>query len=181
MVPCPRAATLPKWPEARATIASMERLWAPWRGEYVAGTAGSGGCFLCDAVSGAGGSLVVARDQATVTLLNRYPYNTGHLMVAPVDHVADLLEAGDERAGQLIAAARRAMRALQEAMGPDGFNVGVNHGAAAGASIEHLHMHVVPRWSGDTNYMPVVGGTKVLPELLDDTAARLRAAFSGLG
>jgi ATP adenylyltransferase len=76
--------------------------------------------------------------------------------------------------------ARRAMRALQAAMAPDGFNVGVNHGAAAGASVEHVHVHVVPRWAGDTNYMPVVGGTKVLPELLEETAVRVRAAFVGL-
>lgn len=137
-------------------------------------------CFLCTSAVGDVAGLVVFRDIATVTMLNRYPYNSGHLMVAPVDHVPDLLAAGDERAAQLMVAARRAMRALRAAMSPDGFNVGLNHGAPAGASVEHVHLHVVPRWSGDTNYMPVVGGTKVLPELLEDTAPRLRAAFAGL-
>jgi ATP adenylyltransferase len=144
-----------------------------------AGTHGS--CFLCAAASGEDEDLVVAGDGATVTLLNRYPYNTGHLMVATRGHVPDLLAAGDEEAAALMVAARRAMRALAAAMGPDGFNVGVNHGSAAGASVEHLHLHVVPRWGGDTNYMPVIGATKVLPELIGDTAVRLRAAFAALG
>jgi ATP adenylyltransferase len=158
----------------------MERLWAPWRGSYVTNAGAQGGCFLCAAARGEDDSLVVARDQATVTLLNRYPYNPGHLMVAPIAHVSDLLAAGDDGAAALMVAVRRSMRALQAAMGPDGFNVGLNHGAPAGASVEHLHVHVVPRWAGDTNFMPVVGGTKVLPELLEQTAVRVRAAFSAL-
>ncbi len=138
------------------------------------------GCFLCAAAAGQDDQLVVAHDATTVTMLNRYPYNTGHLMVAPMDHVPDLLAAGDGGAAALMVAARRAMRALQDAMNPEGFNVGVNHGSAAGASIEHVHLHVVPRWGGDTNYMPVIGRTKVLPELLEQTAARLRRAFAAL-
>ena len=139
------------------------------------------GAFSALAASGGGDeALVVGGDGATVTILNRYPYNTGHLMVAPRQHVPDLLAAGDGGAAALMVAARRAMRALQLAMSPDGFNVGVNHGQAAGASVEHVHLHVVPRWSGDTNYMPVIGDTKVLPELVEDTAARLRAAFAAL-
>ncbi len=137
-------------------------------------------CFLCAAAAADDDQLVVARDRATVTILNRYPYNTGHVLVAPVEHVPDLLVAGDERAAALMVSARLAMRALQLALSPDGFNVGLNHGGAAGASVEHVHVHVVPRWSGDTNYMPVVGGTKVLPELLEETARRLRAAFVSL-
>ncbi len=137
------------------------------------------GCFLCAAASATDDNeLLVGHDAATVTLLNRYPYNTGHLMVAPRLHVPDLLAAGDDGAAALMVAARRAMRALQLAMSPDGFNVGVNHGRAAGASVEHVHLHVVPRWSGDTNYMPVIGGTKVLPELLTETASRLRRALA---
>ena len=138
------------------------------------------GCFLCACAAGQDDQLVVARDATTVTMLNRYPYNTGHLMVAPLEHVPDLLAAGDDAAAGLMVAARRAMRALQDAMDPDGFNVGINHGSAAGASIEHVHLHVVPRWGGDTNYMPVIGRTKVLPELLGETAARLRTAFAAL-
>ncbi|HWF58684.1 MAG TPA: HIT domain-containing protein [Candidatus Dormibacteraeota bacterium] len=143
--------------------------------------AGSGdGCFLCAAASGEEDALVVSRDGSTVTLLNRFPYNPGHVMVATAEHVNDLLSAGDERAAALMVSARRAMRALEAALQPDGFNVGINHGRAGGASVDHLHLHVVPRWGGDTNYMPVVGNTKVLPELLEDTAAKLRAAFSEL-
>lgn len=137
-------------------------------------------CFICAAALGATHELVVARDDLTVTLLNRYPYNTGHVMVAPKAHVADLLEAGDEGAAAVMIAARKAMRALQVAMRPEGFNLGVNHGPAAGASVTHVHLHVVPRWEGDTNFMPVVGDTKVLPEMLEQSAARIRAAFGEL-
>jgi ATP adenylyltransferase len=139
------------------------------------------GCFLCAAAAGSDAELVVATDASTVTLLNRYPYNSGHVLVAPRLHVADVLAAGDEGAAALMVAARRALRALGQAMRPDGFNVGVNQGAAAGASVEHVHLHVVPRWTGDTNYMPVVGATKVLPELIEETARRLRTAFAALG
>jgi ATP adenylyltransferase len=163
-------------------MAAVERLWSPWRGEYVTSAgAGDGGCFLCAASSGEDDTLVVARDEATVTLLNRFPYNPGHLMVSPREHVPDLIAAGDTTAATVMVAARRAMRALSSALHPEGFNVGVNHGAAAGASVDHLHVHVVPRWGGDTNFMPVVGETKVLPELLEQSAAKLRAAFTELG
>jgi ATP adenylyltransferase len=135
-------------------------------------------CFFCAAARGEDVQLVVASDATTVTLLNRYPYNPGHLMVAPRAHISDLLAAGDDTAAALMLAARRAMRAVVSAIGPDGFNVGVNHGSAAGASVEHVHLHVVPRWGGDTNFMPVVGRTKVLPELLEETAGRLRTGFA---
>ena len=146
----------------------------------MSGAATSGGCFLCAAAATGHDELVVAADGATVTLLNRYPYNTGHLLVAPRAHLPDLVALGDDGAATLMVAARRAVRALQSAMSPDGFNVGINHGSAAGASVEHVHLHVVPRWHGDTNYMPVVGATKVLPELLEETATRLRTAFAGV-
>jgi len=139
-----------------------------------------GGCFLCAAAGGGTTSLLVSGDGATVTVLNRFPYNTGHLMVAPRSHVADLLAAGDEVAAALMVAARRAMMALAAALHPDGYNVGVNHGGAAGASVDHLHLHVVPRWGGDTNFMPVVAETKVLPETLEATATKLRTAYEGL-
>lgn len=158
----------------------MDRLWAPWRSSYVSAPGSPGGCFFCAAAGGAETALTVARDDATVTLLNRYPYNPGHVMVAPHGHVADLIAAGDAVAGAIMVAGRRALRALTAALGADAFNVGVNHGDAAGASIDHLHLHVVPRWAGDTNFMPVVGDTKVVPEQLEDTAERLRAAYEAL-
>jgi ATP adenylyltransferase len=158
----------------------MERLWAPWRGGYVSSAGSGDACFLCAAAGGGGDDLVVARDATTITLLNLFPYNTGHLLVAPAEHIHDLLAAGDDGAAALMVATRRAMRALDLALAPEGFNVGVNQGVSAGASVEHVHLHVVPRWRGDTNYMPVIGGTKVLPELLEETASRVRAAFDAL-
>jgi ATP adenylyltransferase len=158
----------------------MERLWAPWRGGYVSSAGSGDACFLCAAAGGGGDDLVVARDATTITLLNLFPYNTGHLLVAPAEHIHDLLAAGDDGAAAVMVAARRAMRALDLALAPEGFNVGVNQGVSAGASVEHVHLHVVPRWRGDTNYMPVIGGTKVLPELLEETASRVRAAFDAL-
>jgi ATP adenylyltransferase len=159
----------------------MERLWAPWRGSYVTGAGAADGCFLCAAASGEDDVLVVARDDHTVSVLNRFPYNPGHLMVAPRQHAPDLIAAGDASAAALMVGARQAMRALSAALHPDGFNVGVNHGGAAGASVEHVHVHVVPRWGGDTNFMPVLAETKVLPETLEESAAKLRAAFAALG
>ena len=138
-----------------------------------------GGCFLCEAAEG-GSALTVDLGATTVTLLNRYPYNPGHVMVAPLRHVPDLIAGGDELAADIMVAARRAMRAIDAAVRPDGYNVGVNHGPAAGASVEHVHLHVVPRWNGDTNFMPVVGATKVLPEDLETTAVKLRRAFGEL-
>ena len=161
-------------------MVAMERLWAPWRAGYVT-SAGSGeGCFLCSAAAGVAEDLVVAGDATTITLLNRFPYNTGHVLVAPIAHVGDLFVAGDDVAAAMMIAARRAMRALELALAPDGFNVGLNQGASAGASVEHVHLHVVPRWGGDTNYMPVIGATKVLPELLEQTATSVRAAYKAL-
>lgn len=158
----------------------MDLLWSPWRGEYVVAAGSPSGCFFCAAASGEGTELLVAEDAATITLLNRFPYNPGHVMVAPRAHLADLLAAGDDGAAALMVGARRAMRAIGDAMRPDGFNLGVNHGSVAGASVEHVHMHVVPRWAGDTNFMPVVGATKVLPETLEQSAAKLRAAYAAL-
>ncbi len=158
----------------------MERLWSPWRGAYVTNAGSKGGCFFCAAAGGEETQLLVAQDAATVTLLNRFPYNPGHVMVAPRAHVPDLLDAGDADAAAMMVAARRAMSALQSAMRANGFNLGVNQGAVAGASVDHVHLHVVPRWSGDTNFMPVVGETKVLPESLEQSAEKLRAAYAEL-
>ena len=142
------------------------------------------GCFLCAAASAAvldPGSLVVERTERTLTLLNRFPYSSGHLMVAPRRHAADLRDLSAEEGAALFAAAQRALEAIAETMEPGGFNVGFNLGAAAGASIDHLHMHVVPRWGSDTNFMPVLADVKVLPEHLDVTAQRLREALSAPG
>jgi ATP adenylyltransferase len=116
-----------------------------------------------------------------VTLLNRFPYSSGHVMVAPRRHAADLRDLAPEESLAVLAATQRALDAISAAMQPGGFNVGLNLGAAAGASVEHLHLHVVPRWESDTNFMPVLADVKVLPEHLVATAQRLREALAAQG
>jgi len=139
-------------------------------------------CFLCGAAKEEASehSLVVDRGPLTFTLLNRYPYSSGHVMVVPVRHAPDLVSLTPDEGAAVFAATQRAIRALTDAMHPGGFNIGINQGAAAGASVEHIHMHVVPRWGGDTNFMPVLADVKVLPEHLESTAVTLRAAFERL-
>jgi ATP adenylyltransferase len=152
---------------------------------YVSGVpAGTGEpCFLCAAARGEGGdeSLVVDRGELAFLLMNRFPYTSGHLMAVPVRHVPGVLELTPDEAAAIFVATQRAIRALTDAMHPDGFNLGINQGSAAGASAEHVHVHVVPRWAGDTNFMPVLGDVKVLPQNLEATAATLRDAFARLG
>jgi len=146
------------------------------------GTAGSEAqdCFLCSAAADDSSGLTVERYALTVSLLNRFPYSSGHVMVAPRRHVPDITALTADEGSALFGAAQRAVRAIGGALNPDGFNLGINHGRAAGASVEHVHLHVVPRWSGDTNFMPVLADTKVLPEHLESTARTLRAAFEAL-
>jgi ATP adenylyltransferase len=160
----------------------VERLWSPWRMEYIRSAVAeeSDGCFFCEALAKEDDEamLVLARGEQAFVILNAYPYNPGHLMVATNRHVGELEELTPEEladAGELL---QRSIRALRESSNPDGFNVGMNLGRVAGAGIPgHLHWHVVPRWNGDTNFMPVVGETKVLPELLSETYARLKPLF----
>lgn len=137
-------------------------------------------CFLCAAGEATDPTpwLVVERTEATLTLMNRFPYTSGHVMVAPRRHTADLGDLSLEEGAQIVAATQRALRAIGAVMRPGGFNVGLNLGAAAGASIDHLHLHVVPRWGADTNFMPVLADVKVLPEHLEVTASRLRDALA---
>ena len=135
-------------------------------------------CFICAAAGTEGSdSLVIERAERTVTLLNRFPYSSGHVMVAPRRHAVDLRELTSEEGMALLEATQRALAAISEMMRPGGFNVGLNLGAAAGASVDHLHLHVVPRWDSDTNFMPVLADVKVLPEHLEITARRLREAL----
>jgi len=160
----------------------MKQLWAPWRMAYVSGEEPApGACFICSAAAGpdAPHGLVVERTERTVTLLNRFPYSSGHVMVAPRRHAADLRDLTPEEGLALLEATQRALDAITRLMDPGGFNVGFNLGAAAGASVDHLHLHVVPRWGSDTNFMPVLADIKVLPEHLEVTAARIREALTG--
>jgi len=151
--------------------------------EYVTGTTAAGGCVFCEAASPDAGrdGLVVHRSRYAYVILNLYPYNNGHLMVVPCRHVATLAETEPHELSELFALTRQAEMALTEAYTPQGINVGLNLGRAAGAGVaDHLHIHLVPRWVGDTNFMTVVGESRVLPEALDQSAARLRPIFERL-
>jgi ATP adenylyltransferase len=135
------------------------------------------GCIFCDAAS----DLVIARGQFAYVILNLYPYNTGHMMIVPQQHIGSLAAATPEELAELMQLTRDAEIALNEIYKPQGINVGINLGRAAGAGVlDHMHIHVVPRWSGDTNFLSVVGETRVIPEDLGETAKRLRPVFERL-
>ena len=157
----------------------MESLHAPWRIEYILAPKPQLDTSLFTRIAQSSddeGNYVIARDRTCFALLNKYPYNGGHLMVVPYKEVADLNGLTEEELADLWKLVRRSANALTQLMKPDGFNIGINLGKVAGAGIvEHLHIHVVPRWSGDTNFMPVIAGTGVVPEALLETAAKLRA------
>jgi ATP adenylyltransferase len=162
----------------------LERLWTPYRMAYIRGEnkptdASPGECPFCriPAMEDAAG-LVVARGELCYAVLNLYPYAPGHLMVCPYRHIADYTETTVEEAAEMAALTKTAMAVIRRVSRPDGFNLGVNQGTAGGAGIAaHLHQHVVPRWVGDQNFMPVIGRTKTLPELLTDTRALLAEAW----
>jgi len=157
----------------------MEHLWSPWRLAYITGGAASEGCVFCNALSEPDAApLILHRGATCFVILNLFPYNNGHLMVIPNRHIASLGSATPEELSELITLTRAAEIALTEAYAPHGINMGINLGKPAGAGIlDHVHMHVVPRWNGDTNFMTVVGETRVLPEELPETAAKLRPLF----
>jgi ATP adenylyltransferase len=160
----------------------MERLFSPWRHAYVTRAADGSGCVFCDApTTDDGRALIVHEGQTAFVILNLYPYNNGHLMIAPRRHVARLSELAPDERLELMELTRLTESALTEAYRPQGINIGMNLGHSAGAGIaDHLHMHIVPRWSGDTNFMSVIGQVRVLPEELPHTAARLRPIFARL-
>ena len=162
----------------------MERLWSPWRLAYVTGTGSSDGCIFCEACAStrpAPDDLVLIRGELAYVILNLYPYNNGHLMVVPNRHVGTLRAMTREELDELMRFTRHAEMALAEAYKPQGINVGINLGRPAGAGVvDHLHVHLVPRWTGDTNFMSVVGNVRVLPEELGETAQRLRPIFERL-
>jgi ATP adenylyltransferase len=156
-------------------------LWAPWRLAYVVQAGEQDGCVFCREAEDTLGdeSLLLLRGVSAVVMLNKFPYSSGHLMIAPVRHVAELGELDREEALEIHALTARSIDILRSVYNPEAFNVGWNLGAVAGGSIEgHLHEHVVPRWSGDTNFMPVLADIKVVPEHLLVTRDRLREAFA---
>jgi ATP adenylyltransferase len=157
----------------------VRQLWAPWRLEYIASADEQEGCVFCDAEGGDDEErLVVHRGDCAFVLLNRFPYASGHLMVAPRRHVGGFGELDGDEALEIHRLASQGLGALAETFAPQGYNVGWNLGRIAGAGIvDHVHMHVVPRWAGDTNFMPVLADVKVLPEALAETRRKLAAAW----
>jgi ATP adenylyltransferase len=159
----------------------MERLFAPWRGAYVTGGVHEPGCVLCRAIETADApeSLVVHMAAHNFVVMNLYPYNSGHLMIATRRHVGALSSATSEELAEMMSLARRAEAVLLEVYRPDGLNIGMNLGRPAGAGVtDHLHLHVVPRWTGDTNFMTVSGQTRVIPEDPREAGRRLRPRFA---
>lgn len=159
----------------------MDYLWTPWRYSYIAGGVKDDRCIFCAAAEGQDDaqSLIVLRARKCFVILNRYPYTSGHVMIVPYAHEPKLASIGQETLSELMALAQRLEGVLENLYHPEGFNVGVNIGRAAGAGIAgHLHLHVLPRWIGDTNFMTTVGETRVQPEELATTYKRIRAALS---
>jgi ATP adenylyltransferase len=166
----------------------MDVLWSPWRYKYIRDNTEGGGakreCIFCTAhrALDPASMLVLGRSARTYAILNLYPYTSGHLMIVPYEHVASLAEVESDTTAEMMEQAKRAQRALEAVYQPDGFNIGINLGRAAGAGIaEHLHLHVVPRWIGDANFMTIVGETRVMPETLEVTYAKLAPFFEGGG
>jgi ATP adenylyltransferase len=161
---------------------ATHRIWAPWRLSYVkdASKDNESECIFCAAL-GAGddeASLIVHRGELCFVILNKFPYTNGHLMVAPYQHVATLQDLDEPTVAELMTLAQRGMNALETSYSPHGYNVGFNQGRVAGAGVEHhIHMHVVPRWGGDTNFMPVLGDTRVMNQTLADSFRTVREAF----
>ncbi len=161
----------------------MDRLWTPWRMEYIESAKGGEeeGCIFCTlpAKGDDVAAHILARSDRAFAVLNAFPYNPGHVMVAPFRHTGEVGELDDDEQLELSRLVQASVRALRAEYEPHGFNIGMNLGRVAGAGIpDHLHWHVIPRWTGDTNFMPVIGQTRVLPELLEETYGRLRPRFA---
>lgn len=158
----------------------MDTLWAPWRMVYVENN-GSSGCIFCEASASRQDekTLILYRGRSVFIQMNLYPYNPGHVMIAPYRHLGELQKLSADEQLDLIQEVTRSTTILRETMNADGFNLGMNLGKVAGAGVEHhLHLHVVPRWNGDTNFMPVIAETKVIPEALSATYRKLAPVFN---
>ncbi|HSG42392.1 MAG TPA: HIT domain-containing protein [Anaerolineales bacterium] len=158
----------------------MNHLWSPWRMKYLEGNKKEEGCVFCKAqeMPDSAENLIAYRSERAYVILNRYPYTSGHLLVNPYQHVTTLEELDSDTRAEMMELASRCTTVLKSIYKPQGFNVGVNMGAAAGAGVpEHIHLHVVPRWSGDTTFMTTLGKTRVLPEELETTYERIKHGF----
>src|SRR5262245_29551499 len=160
----------------------MERLWSPWRSAYVTSASGKpSACIFCDTRQPGSDDLVLVRGRTCYVILNLYPYNNGHMMVVPNRHIASLEATTAGERDELMRLTRHGEMALNEAYVPQGINIGINLGRPAGAGVlDHVHIHLVPRWNGDTNFMTVIGETRVLPEDLTATRKRLQPIFERL-
>ena len=157
----------------------MDHLWSPWRLAYITGTHATDGCVFCRALTDPeADALVVFRGKTCFVILNLFPYTNGRLMVAPYEHIGKLQDLPAGAMAEMMALAQRAMGRLEEVYEPHGYNVGFNQGRVAGAGVEHhIHMHVVPRWAGDNNFMPVIADTKVMPQSIEQSYEALKGAF----
>jgi ATP adenylyltransferase len=158
---------------------SEQRLWAPWRLEYITGPQPDE-CILCTrpALGDDAAALIVARGEHCFVMLNAWPYNNGHVMVSPYGHLGSIEDLEEPTLLELMRLAQRSLKAIRDCYGAEGYNLGINEGRVAGAGVEgHVHLHVVPRWGADTNFMPVIGSTRVLPQSLEDSYAALSRAF----
>jgi ATP adenylyltransferase len=158
----------------------MDHIWSPWRMKYIGRQKAPRGCIFCNALGKVDGveNLIVMRGKLSFVILNRYPYTSGHLMVVPFTHASTMDELDDASLSEVMCLIRQAIAAINSVYKPEGFNIGANLGAVAGAGIaNHIHFHVVPRWGGDTNFMTSVSGTRVLPEELCDTFQRIKLAW----
>ena len=162
----------------------MERLWAPWRMKFIEELRDKGsGCIFCEMAAPGDDRerLILHRGERCFTVLNRYPYNNGHMMIVPYKHVGELSELDGVDYEEMLSMSSASVKIMRETMEAEGFNMGLNIGAVAGAGItDHIHMHLVPRWRGDANFLPIIGGTKSMPEYLDDTYNRLKEPFEKL-
>lgn len=160
----------------------METLWAPWRMKYILDEEKTAGCIFCLATDGKGmDDLVLGVGATCLVMMNKFPYNNGHLLVAPKRHVSGLSDLSEKERHDLLFNVNKSIEALKDLMNPDGFNVGLNLGKVAGAGIEeHLHFHVVPRWSGDTNFMTVFADVRSIPEHIKATCQKLRPYFEDM-
>jgi ATP adenylyltransferase len=158
----------------------MDYLWTPWRYRYVADASKDERCIFCDALAAKDDArtLIVLRGEKNFVILNRFPYTSGHVMVVPYSHVADVAGAEPDTLAEMMRIAQRVQTALEKTYRPQGYNLGMNLGTAAGAGITgHLHLHILPRWAGDANFMTVVGETRMEPEDLSTTFERMRRAL----
>ncbi len=161
----------------------MSHLWTPWRSTYMKGKSENSGCIFCEAAAREDDSttLVLLRAQFCFLILNRYPYTSGHLMIAPYQHSSQLTGISEEAALEMMRMARLSEEAIENSYHPDGLNIGMNLGEAAGAGIaQHIHLHVLPRWKGDANFMSTVGDTRIIPEALEESYRKLHAELTRL-